>query len=149
RANGQWSSVTVSNNRFYGSEIGVIKENHPDNVFSDQLPGGTKVVIQTNVHDKGRADLIIYNWEDAGQVPVSLSEVMPTGAEFSIHSVFDLWGDPVYSGIYQGGEISIPMGSVDPPQPNIDPSGITGEDNPGRKFGVFVLRSNYELRAQK
>jgi hypothetical protein len=55
--------------------------------------------------------------------------------------VFDLFGKAVISGVYQGGTINLPMGTVAPPQPH----GLEGAinpaegDDPKELFGVFIV----------
>jgi hypothetical protein len=140
-ANGSWLSGTITGNSFYSTLSGIDPADYPSNTWSASLPTGTKVVLQRNAHDPGRAHLVIYNWTEAESVPVDLSGALPDGAPFTIHSVFDLWGSPVASGTYAGTSVEVPMGSKVPPQPSGDPTAITGSDDPGRTFGVFVLRS--------
>ncbi|ASB48888.1 hypothetical protein [Alkalitalea saponilacus] len=137
---GQWRSAIAENNQFFGAEIGPHPSDFPNNSYSNRLPTGTKVVVQNNQYDSGRFDLIIYNWNDQSQVNADLSNHLQSGQSYRIYSVFDLWGTPVASGTYQGGNVSVPMGTVAPPQPNGFPNAITGADNPGRTFGVFILR---------
>ncbi len=145
-ANGSWESGTITGNTFHSDLSGVDPADYPDNTWSDTLPTGYKAVIQRNAYDPGRAQLILYNWDEEESLPVNLSGLVPIGSTYTIHSIFDLWGEPVLNGAYQGGEIELPMGSVPPPQPNGDPTAIMGADDPGRAFGVFVLRSACALQ---
>lgn len=144
-ANGSWETGTITGNTFHSSLSGIDPADYPDNVWSGSLPTGSRVVIQRNAYDPGRAHLILYNWDNAESLPVDLSGLLHVGASYTVHSVFDLWGDPVASGVYEGAELDLPMGSVAPPQPTGDSAAITGADDPGRSFGVFVLRSSCAL----
>lgn len=138
---GYWKSAEVVNNSFY-SVINPPSSEYPNNNFSTFLPTGTKIVSQKNNYDPDRIDLIIYNWNNTNQVNVNLSGLLENGKSYKIYSVFNLWGEAVASGVYNGGSVAIPMGTVAPPQPNGFPNAITGSDNPGKTFGVFVLRAN-------
>lgn len=70
----------------------------------------------------------------------------PLDAGYEVFSVFDLFGEPVLSGIYKGGVIHIPMGTVPAVQPDGDPQAMTRADDPGPAFGAFILRSDCILR---
>jgi hypothetical protein len=50
-----------------------------------------------------------------------------------------LFQEALVSGVYNGSEISIPMGTIDPPQPNGNPNGIDSNDGPKKKFGTFIV----------
>ena len=66
---------------------------------------------------------------------------MKKGSAFRIHSVFDLYGPPIVSGVYDGAAVEIPMGSVSPPQPyGLEGAINAGEgDDPYELFGVFIV----------
>ncbi|WP_419622929.1 hypothetical protein, partial [Thiolapillus sp.] len=102
-------------------------------------PTGRKIVVSKNRYDPGRARIVVYNYDENDLVAVDLGDVLEYGAAYRIHSVFDLFGEPLVSGVYDGLPVSIPMGSVLPPQPN----GLHGidlqEDDPKKRFGVFIV----------
>ena len=145
-AQGHWQSGVLTGNHFYSSIVGIDPADFPNNVWSSSLPTGTKVVIQRNRYDAQRADLIIYNWGEADSVSVDLSAHLAQGSPYSLYSVFDLWSSPVASGVYQGGNLQVPMGTKAPPQPQSSPNAHSGADDPGKAFGVFVLRAGCALR---
>ena len=81
---------------------------------------------------------MIYNYDNDDNVSVDLSAVLTNGEAYRVHSVFGLFDAPILSGVYSGGNISIPMGSVKPPQPNgLD--GIEESDDPHKTFGTFIV----------
>ncbi len=141
QAQGMWQTGTLENNVFHSQLNGIAPADYPNNTFSTELPTGTKVVVQKNQYDAGRLDLVIYNWPNQNSVSVDLSAHLAEDSPFEIYSVFDLWGTPVLSGVYSGGSVNIPMGSKAPVQPVGAPDAITGADDPGKTFGVFVLRT--------
>ena len=137
---GLWKAADIENNSFYGQPIHVSENDFPDNKYSNELPDKNKIVLHENEYDPNRKDLIVYNWEDLDSVSVALGNFLNVGQKFEIYSVFDLWGEPVASGIYSGETIKVPMGTKDSVQPNGYPNAITDVDDPGRSFGVFVIR---------
>ncbi|HLV30050.1 MAG TPA: right-handed parallel beta-helix repeat-containing protein [Chitinispirillaceae bacterium] len=138
---GLWKNAMVEGNHFFGAEIGPDPEEFPNNVFSNQLPTCTKTVFNSNRYDPRRIDLIIYNWDNDDFVPVNFETMITSGTDFTVHSVFDIWGEPVLEGKYQGGSLHLPMGSKLPPQPSGFPDAIVGDDIPGKCFEIFVVRS--------
>jgi hypothetical protein len=137
---GLWKDADVKNNSFYGEPIHVSEKDFPDNKYSNKLPDKNKVVLNENEYDPNRIDLIIYNWEDLNRVSVALDGFLDVGKRFEIYSVYDLWGEPVASGVYSGGTIQVPMGTKKPVQPDGYPNAIVDADDPGRSFGVFIIR---------
>lgn len=138
---GHWESGTLEGNSFYGELSGADPAIYPNNTYSTALPTGSRVVIQPNEYDPRRRDLIIYNWEELESIVVDLEEVLDQGQGFEIYSVFDLFGEPVVEGVYDGEEVEIPMGARPAVQPRGDDGAISGADDPGRLFGVFVVRA--------
>ena len=137
---GTWKDGAVKNNHFYGQRIDIWEGDYPSNMYSSKLPDENKIVLHKNEYEPDRTDLIIYNWEDLKTVSVSLDGFLSDGKKYEIHSVYDLWGEPVASGIYSGGTIQVPMGTKQPIQPIGYPNAITDADDPGRSFGVFIIR---------
>ena len=101
------------------------------------FPGAPQVFVRPNGYETGRANVVVYNWTGLGAVPVDLSGLLQPGDSFAVRSVQDLFGNPVVSGTYGGGSISIPMNAITPPQP------IAGSRRPppttGPAFDVFVV----------
>jgi hypothetical protein len=142
---GQWKNAKVEGNHFFGAVIGPEPTDFPNNSFSDKLPTGTKTVLHPNRYDPHRIDVIVYNWNKDDSVPVNFDTMIASGTDFTVHSVFDIWGEPVLKGKYQGGPLHLPMGTKLPPQPRGFPNAIAGDDNPGKSFEVFIVRSEDDL----
>jgi hypothetical protein len=138
---GYWKDGNVIGNHFYGETNHIGKKEFPENEYYSELPQKNKVVLHANEYDPNRIDLIIYNWEDKNRVSVALDSYLSVGKPFKIYSVYDLWGEPVVSGVYSGGAVQVPMGTKKPVQPNGYPNAIKDADDPGGKFGVFIIRS--------
>ncbi len=137
---GKWKDGEVKNNHFFGERIDIQEEDFPVNTYHNKLPDENKIVLHENEYDPNRIDLIIYNWEEFDSVNVPLGSLINIGKSFEIYSVFDLWGEPVVSGVYSGEAIQVPMGTKDAVQPIGYPNAITASDDPGKSFGVFIIR---------
>jgi hypothetical protein len=108
---------------------------------SDSYPGSrpaaTKVFVRPNKYERGRANVVVYNWSGAGAVAVDLSGVLTPGDAYEIRNVESWFGAPVMSGTYGGGTVSIPMTAVTPATPLggwVATPPVTGPD-----FNVFVV----------
>jgi hypothetical protein len=106
------------------------------------LPAGTAtraatVFVRPNQYERGRANVIVYNWNRQSSVTVSLDGVLAAGDRYEVRNVQDLSGAPVASGTFGGSSISIPMNGVAPPVP----MGLSSSRAPrtGPDFDVFVV----------
>ena len=137
---GNWETLNLSGNSFYGGLDNVVPEDHPGNDFQPSAPSsGVKIFVKANAHDAGRARVAVFNYDQAPSVEVALGEVLQLGEGYTVHSVYDLWGTPLLEGVYDGEPLAFPMGTVSPPQPNGLPDGIADDDDPERLFGVFIV----------
>jgi hypothetical protein len=86
--------------------------------FTPGDPGSQPTVfVKPNRYEPGRATVVIYNWTRLPEVAVDLRGVLRPGAQFTIHNVQDVFGAPVKSGTYTGGQVTFPMTGVNPPRP--------------------------------
>ncbi len=103
-----------------------------------ERPTGAKVVVRPNRYERGRANIVVYNWDRAGSVSVDLSGVLQVGDRYEVRNVQSFFGAPVVSGTYSGGPITLPMTAVAPPTPvggfAYGPVPATGPE-----FNVFVV----------
>lgn len=111
--------------------------------YVTSAPSGIKVFVRPNKYDSGRANVIVYNWNQASVVNVDVSSVLQPGDTYELHNVQDYFGD-IITGTYSGQEININMSARtralpagynqvsswfhEPLQPNTFPD-----------FGAFVL----------
>ncbi|HET9985615.1 MAG TPA: Ig-like domain-containing protein [Longimicrobiales bacterium] len=100
-------------------------------------PSGVKVVVRPNQYERGRANVIVYNWSQQGSVSADLSNVLRVGDRYTVRNVQDFYGTPVLTGTYGGGSISIPTSAVAAPRP-IGRSTTTAPTT-GPTFNVFVV----------
>jgi hypothetical protein len=139
---GNWDTLNVSNTSIFhgitGASQSQINDLGGNDIREENPASGKKVFVSQNAFDPRRARIIIYNYDEDDNVMVDASSILKEGEAYRIHSVFDLFGSPLQTGIYHGSDITIPMGTVSPPQPRgVD--GIGEEDDPGKKFGVFII----------
>jgi len=127
--------LNMNNNMIYGTLTSLNTAQYPNNTYTTTHPTGTKVVVRPNQYENGRANIIIYNWDLASAVTVSLAGAgLNTGDTYELHNAMNYFGD-VITGTYNGTSISVPMtghaiGS---------PSGLPAPKSPFPEFGAFVL----------
>lgn len=68
-----------------------------------------RVFIRPNRYEPGRANIAVYNWSLQESVIVDLSSLLKPGDRFEIRNAQDYFGPPVFSGIYTGQPIKLPM----------------------------------------
>ncbi len=72
-------------------------------------PSGTKVFVRANEYEPGRGHVVIYNWDKAGTVSANVSSILRSGDRYEVRNVQNLFADPVLTGTYTGGSLSLPM----------------------------------------
>jgi len=81
-------------------------------------PTVTKVfVISVNKYNAGYGHVCFFNWEMTPTVQVNVSSILAVGDKFEVYNVQDIFGEPVLSGTYGGGNITLPTEGVGPPIP--------------------------------
>ena len=105
--------------------------------FRAGRPKRAKVFVRPNKYQPGRANIVVYNWDEKPKVRVDLKDVLKRGQRFRIVSARNFFGPTVVSGTYQGGSVSVPMKGVAPLQPVGMPQYKLPVNEPG--FGVFVV----------
>jgi hypothetical protein len=104
--------------------------------YDEAAPRGVKVAVRPNQYEKGRAHVIVYNWDRAETVTVDLGGVLAVQQKFGIYSVQNLTGEPVLRGAYSG-PVQIPMKPTKPAAPVGLPDAVLPVTEP--EFGVFVV----------
>ena len=95
------------------------------------------IVVEPNPYEKGRGNIIVFNWAHQGMVTVDLSSILNAGDTFVIKNAQDFYGSPVYSGTYNG-PISLPISAINAP-PSITGTAVFNTSN---EFQVFVVLKN-------
>ncbi|MEW6511415.1 MAG: hypothetical protein AB1428_10690 [Bacteroidota bacterium] len=102
-------------------------------------PKGTNVFVRPNWYERGRANIIIYNWSREGSVHVDVSAAgLKPGDEFELRDALNWTGAPVLSGKYTGGALTIPMTGLSVASPVGTPAVVPTHTAP--EFAVFIIR---------
>ena len=105
--------------------------------YSADPPKGTWVFVRPNRYQRGRANIVVYNWDRKSAVDADLSSVLRPGSRFEIRDAQNFFGAPVLTGVFDGSPVKLPMeglrvaetvGTVAVPPRHTAP-----------EFGVFVL----------
>jgi hypothetical protein len=137
----QWATASITSNTLVGSgTLSRINDTGISLGLGNTLltsGGATKVFVRANPYERGRGNIVVYNWGRQGSVQVSLSGVVPSGARFEIRNAQNINGAPVMSGTYSGGSVSLPISSVQGPTP----VGLSSSRVPstGTEFGAYVV----------
>jgi hypothetical protein len=120
---GSWSGLSQSGNTFLSS--------------SNPPSSGQRVFVRPNKYEDGRANIVVFNWSNAGSASADVSSVLQPGDTYEVRAAQNFYGAPVARGTYSGGSISLPMTTV-------QPASLIGRSgrNPGTTgttFHVFVL----------
>lgn len=142
------TSATVTGNTFYGYCEGFSREHYPENVYAlgvlesemspPRSPDKLVVVVRPNKYEKGRAHIVVYNWDRSPFVDVDPGKVLKEGDRYIVRDVQNYFGDPVASGVYNRGTIRIPTGATQiAPKVGNDPRALK---HTGPEFGAFILQ---------
>ncbi len=105
-------------------------------LWSIGSPSGAKVFIQPNLYETGRANIIVYNWENLSNVAVDLSSVLAAGAAYEVRNAEDFSAAPVLTGVFDGNPVILPMTGLAAAVPN---GPMLAPAPTGPTFNVFVL----------
>ena len=97
---------------------------------------GSKVFVRPNLYEAGRANIIVYNWENLSTVAADVSTVLPVGTAYEVRNAQDFLAAPVLSGIFDGQPLQLPMTGLTVAAPV---GGMLTPPPTGPTFNVFVL----------
>jgi hypothetical protein len=97
---------------------------------------GMKVFVRSNRYEAGRANIIVYDWDNQSSVPVDVSSVLTPGAAYEVRNAQDFFAPPVLSGIFDGNPLYLPMTGLTVAAPN---GPLLTPPPTGPTFNVFVL----------
>ena len=110
--------------------------------YSPSLPVLNQIFVRPNQYEIGRANIIVYNWENLNAVNVDVSNSgLQVGDHFEVRDVQNYLGTPVITGIYNGSAISLPMNltTVTPLIGNVTHFTVNPNQHTGSDFAAFVL----------
>lgn len=124
-----------------------------NSTISSGTPQGIEIYVRPNIYERGRANIIIYNWNSSDSVTVDLSTTgIQNGETFELRNVANYFGDTPITGTFSSVN---PRVVVDMRQsrwtyarPLFGADGQRGSDdtwgrfagNPFPRYGVFILR---------
>jgi len=97
---------------------------------------GTKVFVRTNRYEAGRANIVVYNWDNINSVTVDVNSVLAPGAAYEIRNAQDFFAAPVLSGVFDGQPLELPMTGLTAAAPN---GPLLTAPPTGPTFNLFVL----------
>lgn len=79
-----------------------------NSTYTTNLPTTNVVVVRTNKYERGRAHIIVYNWESNSVVNVDISGIgLSQGQRFEVRDVQNYFGTPALKGTYDPASPSI------------------------------------------
>jgi MYXO-CTERM domain-containing protein len=132
-----WSSIEMTGNTFYSAVVGIDPASYPDNDYLTERPVGAQVFVRPNQYEDGRANIIVYNWDEEASLPADVSGVLTDGDEWELRDAQNYLAGTVATGTFRGDPIDLPMDLDDAAQPIGDPA--TPYPHTPPEFGVFVL----------
>jgi hypothetical protein len=72
-------------------------------------PMGAEVFILANRYDLNRAHLVIYNWDNSGEVRISPEPLLERGDSFKLFDPKHTFGEPVLTGAFTRDQIVVPV----------------------------------------
>ncbi|MDB6027986.1 MAG: hypothetical protein JWM68_4209 [Verrucomicrobiales bacterium] len=103
------NNMTMANNLFAGGTILLDHAKYPNNTYLSSKPTSNKISVVPNQYEAGRANIVIYNWQQLSSVTVDVSKIgLNPGDQYELHNAQNFYGD-VIVGSYTGSPITIPM----------------------------------------
>jgi hypothetical protein len=119
-----------------GQDKKATVKNWPKKDAANMALSGSNVFLRKNKYDDKRANLTVYNWDHSDVVNIDVNGFLSAGDSYELRNVQDYFGD-VITGIYYGGELSVPMNN----HTVAKPLGYHEELGPNtlKEFGAFLL----------
>lgn len=141
--NGNSYAVAADTNGFVGgsTEFGFVGWQRAtgfdsNSTYSVGNPSGTRIFLRPNRYETGRANIVVYNWDNLASVAVDVSSVLAPGAAYEVRNAADFFAPPVLSGIFDGYPLVLPMTGLTVAIPN---GPLLTPPATGPTFNVFVL----------
>jgi hypothetical protein len=97
---------------------------------------GAKIFVRPNQYEAGRANIIIYNWNNLSKVAVDVGSVLSPGSVYEVRNAEDFFAPPVLVGVFDGKQLELPMTGFTAAVPN---GPMIAPAPTGPTFNVFVL----------
>lgn len=132
------TTASFRGNTVVGNLIGLTPGQFPGNTFraKSNPPSGVKVVVRPNQYEKGRAHIVIYNWDRRNTVAVDLSQAgLRPGDRYELINVQNFEYGRL-TGVYGGGAVQVSMTNRTVGQPH----NWSTPSSTFPVFGVFLVR---------
>ena len=108
-------------------------------------PSSPDVIVRPNKYEKGRANIIVYNWDKRDSVTVDLGNVLRAGDVFEVKDVQHYSGKPVWKGVFRNQPLHLPMNlsEADPLLGDVSTAHhprYMPRKHSAATFGTFVVR---------
>lgn len=81
--------------------------------FTPGRPTGVWTFVRPNRYERGRAHVVVYNWDAKEAVEVDLGPArLAAGKPFEVRDAQDFFGRPVFEGTYDGRPVRLPMSGL-------------------------------------
>jgi hypothetical protein len=97
---------------------------------------GTKIFVRPNRFERGRANIVVYNWDRSPKVVVDVHSVLDVGAAYEVRNAQDFFSPPVLSGTFDGQPLQLSMTGLTVAKPM---AALRTPPPTGPTFNVFVL----------
>jgi hypothetical protein len=86
-----------------------------DTEYAATRPTGARVFVRPNKYVRGRAHIIVYNWNADGQVALDLAAAgLTAGDRFEIRDAQNYYGAPIAAGLFNGGTVNVGLTGLVP-----------------------------------
>jgi hypothetical protein len=111
----------------------------PRNDVRGTEPAGIDVFVRPNLYERGRANVVVFNWDRTRTVDVPLDGTgLLDGMRFEVRDAQDFFAGAVFTGVFSAGQaISLQMDGKGITRP----AGATpmAPSHTGREFGAFIV----------
>jgi hypothetical protein len=130
--------LEMSRNRFVQPVSGFEETAFPHNRYygTKERPTGTIVAVRPNRYEKGRAHVVVLNWDRKPFVDVDLGPLFAPGTAFEVRNAQDFGGEPVVKSVFTGGPIRLPMNGLSVVRPIGSTRAVPPTDP---EFAAFVV----------
>ena len=113
----KWERLDVTGNTFIAGAANPARVEPPpegldlaaSNTVLRGRPTGARVFIRPNRYEPGRANIIVYNWDQTPEVQLDLGNILKRGQAYRIVSAQDFFGEAVAGGTFDGQPVRLPM----------------------------------------
>jgi len=137
----RWTPLALARNRealAQGWQAWQARGLDKNSKYTEAQPRGVEVFVRPNQYEKGRAHVIVYNWDRQPKVTVDLARVLERGMKYQVVPAQDYFGRPVAEGEYSGRPIDLPTQA----RAAVPPVGLPELQAPATapEFNVFVVK---------